>query len=127
MFLVIKELCSNVKILLKIRLTNIFICCKILHPHAGSGENFCQQIVVTTAPAVDFIGDGNEGMFAFQKIMKSKYTEYSNAELILYFAMHFYDQTKKASKEEGKILAELARREIINTEEMKELYRKFSL
>lgn len=59
--------------------------------------------------------------------MKSKYSEYSNAELILQFARHFYDETKTAAKEEQKILKELAKREIINTEEMQELYKKYSL
>ena len=57
----------------------------------------------------------------------SKYATWTNAELILQFARHFYDETKAAAKEEEKILTELAKREIINQEEMQELYRQFNL
>ena len=59
--------------------------------------------------------------------MKSKYSEWSNADLILQFARHFYDETKAAEKQEAQILKELAKREIINAEEMQELYKKYCL
>ena len=59
--------------------------------------------------------------------MKSKYSEWSNADLILQFARHFYDETKTAEKQEAQILKELVKREIINAEEMQELYRKYCL
>lgn len=59
---------------------------------------------------------------------KSKYADWTNAELILHYAMQFYDKTKAAAKEEEeKILKELAAREIIDSEEMKKLYEKYSL
>ena len=58
---------------------------------------------------------------------KSKYADWTNAELILHYAMQFYDKTKAAAKEEEKILKELVAREIIDSEEMKKLYEKYSL
>lgn len=57
----------------------------------------------------------------------SKYATWTNAELILQFARHFYDETKTAAKEEEKILKELAERKIIDDAEMKELYKQYSL
>lgn len=57
----------------------------------------------------------------------SKYATWTNAELILQFARHFYDETKTAAKEEEKILTELAKREIIDDAEMKELYKQYCL
>ena len=59
--------------------------------------------------------------------MINKYIEWSNADLILQFARHFYDETKTASKQEAQILKELARRKIIDIEEMQTLYHKYSI
>jgi uncharacterized membrane protein len=47
--------------------------------------------------------------------MKSKYADWSNADLILQFARHFYDETKTAAKQEEQILKELAKRKIKNS------------
>lgn len=51
----------------------------------------------------------------------------SNEKLILQFARHFYDGTKTSSKQEQQILKELAKRKIINLEEMKTLYKQCAL
>jgi hypothetical protein len=57
----------------------------------------------------------------------SKYADWTNAQLILKFARHFYDETKTAAKEEEKILKELAKRKIIDGEEMKKMYEQYYL
>lgn len=59
--------------------------------------------------------------------MKSRYADWSNADLILQFARHFYDETKTAAKQEDQILKELAKRKIIDIEEMQALYKQYSL
>ena len=59
--------------------------------------------------------------------MKSKYADWSNADLILQFARHFYDETKTAAKQEEQILKELAKRKIIDIEEIQALYKQYSL
>ena len=59
--------------------------------------------------------------------MKSKYADWSNADLILQYARHFYDKTKTAAKQEEQILKELANRKIIDIEEMQALYKQYSL
>lgn len=59
--------------------------------------------------------------------MKSKYADWSNADLILQFARHFYDETKTAAKQEEQILKELAKRKIIDIEEMQALYKQYNL
>lgn len=52
---------------------------------------------------------------------------FPNEELIVVYAQNFYDETKKAHKQEQAILEELANRGIINKDKMDELYERKAL
>lgn len=58
---------------------------------------------------------------------KTRYGNCSNEELIVMYAQHFYDETKKAQKQEQSILKELAIRGIIDKRKMDELYERKAL
>lgn len=58
---------------------------------------------------------------------KTRYSNCSNEELIVMYAQHFYDETKKAQRQEQSILKELAIRNIIDKNAMNELYKKKAL
>lgn len=58
---------------------------------------------------------------------KSKWDSFSNEELIVAYAQNFYDETKKAHKQEQAILKELASRGIIDKNKMDELYERRAL
>ena len=52
---------------------------------------------------------------------------WTNEELIVEYALHFYEETKKAHTWEQKILKELADRGIIDLEKMDDLYKRKAL
>lgn len=58
---------------------------------------------------------------------KSSYSEFSNEELILEYALRFDEETKKAFVRERQILSELVDRGIIDKNAMNELYKKKAL
>lgn len=58
---------------------------------------------------------------------KTRYSNCSNEELIVMYAQHFYDETKKAQKQEQSILKELAIRGVIDKRKMDELYERKAL
>lgn len=58
---------------------------------------------------------------------KSGYSEFSNEELILEYALRFDKETKKAYKQEQLILKELANRGIIDKDKIDELYKRRAL
>ena len=58
---------------------------------------------------------------------KSSYSEFSNEELILEYALRFDEETKKARKQEQTILKELANRGIIDKDRIDELYERKAL
>ena len=53
--------------------------------------------------------------------------EYTNEQLIVYYALNFNKGTKAARNYEQKILKELANRDVIDLEKMKELYEQKAL
>lgn len=58
---------------------------------------------------------------------KSGYSDFSNEELIVAYALNFCKETKKAYQQEQAILKELANRGIIDKNAMNELYKKKAL
>lgn len=58
---------------------------------------------------------------------KSTYSDFSDEELIVVYAMTFCKETKKARKQEQAILQELANRGIIDKDKMDELYERMAL
>lgn len=58
---------------------------------------------------------------------KSSYSEFSNEELIVAYALNFCKETKKARKQEQTILEELANRGIIDKDKIDELYERKAL
>lgn len=59
--------------------------------------------------------------------MAKKFEGWSVEELIIAYAQNFYGETKKAYKMEQSILKELADRDVIDLDKMKELYEKKAL
>lgn len=58
---------------------------------------------------------------------KSGYSEFSNEELIVAYALNFCKETKKVYQQEQLILKELANRDIIDKSKIDELYERKAL
>lgn len=58
---------------------------------------------------------------------KNVYADWSNEELIIAYALDFYDETKKRYAKEQAILKELANRGVIDLDKMNELYKQKAL